>query len=226
MGQIFIQPETNKNPITTIGRMIGICYGSDVSDDAKNYKRGLNCIKAGHGRVLEFAEVYLSIQGYSARVIREWYTHIGGAPTRVQESTRYINYQNFDYIIPPSISRNESTSIVYETCMDNISQAVTTLMEHYDIPKEDAANLLPLGMTTGICCKHNARNLMNMFEQRSCARAYWEYRDDIMKTLYQELHNYSEEWAVLCELIFKCKCDKCGYCLEEYSCGRYPKLDE
>lgn len=224
MGQIFIQPETNKNPITTIGRMIGICYGSDVSDDAKNYKRGLNCIKAGHGRVLEFAEVYLSIQGYSARVIREWYTHIGGAPTRVQESTRYINYEDFDFILPPSIKKNDVAYPIYLDVMAVIRSAVARLQKE-GVPKEDAANLLPLGMTTGICCKHNARNLMNMFEQRLCTRAYWEYRN-IMNDLYTELHNYSAEWATLCELLFKCKCEKSGVCFEEYSCGRYPKVDE
>lgn len=59
------------NPITTIGRCVGGCYGSDTSDDAKNYKRGLNCIKDGHGRVLEYADVTLEIDGYSIKVIRE-----------------------------------------------------------------------------------------------------------------------------------------------------------
>ena len=226
MGIVTIQNHTTLHPIAMIGEEAGVCWGADTTSLHKNVKRGKKCLSDGHFRTSEFPDIYMVLDGYSARVIREWYTHIGGAPTRVQESTRYINYQNFDYIVPPSISRNESANMVYETCMDNISLAVTTLTEHYGVPKEDAANLLPLGMTTGICCKHNARNLMNMFEQRLCTRAYWEYRDDIMKTLYQELHDYSEEWAVLCELIFKCKCDKCGYCLEEYSCGRYPKLDE
>lgn len=221
MGQIIIQPETNKNPITTIGKMIGICYGSDTTDDSKNYKRGLNCIKAGHGRVLEFGEVYLTIQGYSARVIREWYTHIGGAPTRVQESTRYINYKDFDYIVPPSIERDPDAKMAYLNTIEAIRDGLYEL-EQLGIPKEDSANLLPLGMTTGICCKHNARNLMNMFEQRYCARAYWEYQN-LMHNLFNALSDYSEEWKTLCELFFKCKCDKTGYCLEEYSCGRYEK---
>ena len=94
MGQVIIQEETNAHPISTIGKMIGLCYGSDVSNQERNYKRGINCIKAGHGRVLEFADAFFMIQNYSARVIREFYTHIGGAPTRVQESTRYIDYSN------------------------------------------------------------------------------------------------------------------------------------
>lgn len=221
---ITILPETVKDPITTIGRNIGICYGSDISDDAKNYRRGLNSIKAGHGRVLEFADIHMAISGVSARTIRQWYTHIGGSPTRVQESTRYINYKDFDFVLPPSVKKNDAAYPVYIQAIQVIRAAVQRLQE-LEIPKEDAAMLLPLGMETGICCKHNARNIMNMFEQRECTRTYWEYRQ-LMATLKSELENYSEEWRTLCDLIFKCKCDKCGYCLEEYSCGKYPKLDE
>lgn len=220
---ITILPETMKNPITTIGRNIGICYGSDISDDSKNYRRGLNSIKAGHGRVLEFAEVYLAISEVSARTIRQWYTHIGGAPTRVQESTRYINYKDFTFILPPSIKKNDAAYATYINAMAYLRKAIGDMQEA-GISKEDAANLLPLGMETGICCKHNARNLMNMFEQRLCTRAYWEYRD-LMQMLYDELHDYSDEWATLCELLFKCKCDKTGFCAEEYSCGKYPQVD-
>lgn len=51
------------------------------------------------------------LDGYSARVIREWYTHIGGSPTRLQASTRYIDYEHgFDYVVPPSIEKDEAAS--------------------------------------------------------------------------------------------------------------------
>lgn len=222
MGSVIILPETVKNPITMIGRDIGICYGSDISDDKKNYRRGMNSILAGHGRVLEFADVHLALQGWSARTIRQWYTHIGGSPTRVQESTRYIDYSNFKYITPPAIQNDEVAAQAYEELMEHIIQVYHQLKDR-NIKKEDCANVLPLGMETGICCKHNARNLMNMVEQRSCTRAYWEYRD-LIRVLLKELHDYSEEWATLSDVIFKCKCDKCGYCVEEFSCGKYPKI--
>ena len=63
--------EYTKKPIQLIGRCVGGCYGSGTSDDAKNYKRGLNCINDGHGRVLEYADVTLEIDDYSIKVIRE-----------------------------------------------------------------------------------------------------------------------------------------------------------
>ena len=87
MGKIILLPETTKNPITLIGERAGICWGADISNKEKNYKRGLDCILSNHGRTLEYVNVEMIIDGYSARVIREWYTHIGGAPTRLQAST-------------------------------------------------------------------------------------------------------------------------------------------
>lgn len=120
---ITILPETTKNPITLIGKRAGICYGSDISDDEKNYKRGLDCINSGHGRAMEFVNVELIIEGYSARVIREWYTHIGGMPTRLQSSTRYIDYSKhgFDYVVPQSIQNNATALTKWQQLMETYS---------------------------------------------------------------------------------------------------------
>lgn len=223
MGKIIIDAQTPKNPITLAGRMAGVAYGSDTTDFQKNFNRGINCIEAGHGRLLEFADVYMTIDGYSARVIRQLYTHIGGSPTRVQSSTRYVNYSNFDYIIPPKINKDYyGARDRYICAMEDIQCAVVDLMDTYRIPKEDAANLLPLGMTTTVSCKYNARTLMTMAEQRKCSRAYWEFRQ-LMDDIEEALRDYSPEWDFLCDIIMQCKCDKAGYCLEEYSCGKYPK---
>lgn len=87
MGTVTIQRFTYKNPISMIGEEAGVCWGADTSDPEKNYKRGLDCLENEHGRTFEFPDVYMILDGYSARVIREWYTHIGGAPTRLQAST-------------------------------------------------------------------------------------------------------------------------------------------
>lgn len=175
MGSVIINSDTTKNPITMIGRYAGECWGSDTSDDSKNYKRGIDCLRNQHGRTFEYPDVYMTIDGYSARVIREWYTHIGGSPTRLQASTRYINYNDFEYIIPPSINKNLAAKNEFMKAMEQIKTSLVVL-EDMKIPKEDLAMLLPLGMTTKIVCKHNLRNLMDMSHQRMCNRAYWEYR--------------------------------------------------
>ncbi len=222
MGKVTIQDFTTKNPITMIGLEAGVCWGANISDQEKNYKRGLDCLESEHGRTFEFPDVYMVLDGYSARVIREWYTHIGGAPTRLQASTRYINYQKgFDYVTPPSIQNNGAALVVYSELMDNIATALQKL-EELGVPREDSALGLPLGMETRIVCKHNARNLMDMSHQRMCKRAYHEYRK-VFGDVCDALREYSEEWAYLVDHYFMPKCKYMGFCKERYTCGMMPK---
>lgn len=220
MGKITILPETTIDPISLMGRRAGICWGADVTDSEKNYKRGLDCIKSNHGRVFEFVNIEAIIEGYSARVIREWYTHIGGSPTRLQSSTRYINYDNFEYIMPKTVQTKEQKAW-YNNAIDTISQTLKSL-EESGVKREDIAMLLPLGMTTKIVDKRNVRNVISMAEQRMCSRAYWEYRE-LFNEYIKQLKLYSEEWATLIPMVMKPKCDVLGYCPEKYSCGRKPQ---
>ena len=222
MGKITILPETTKDPISLMGRRAGVCWGADVSSPDKNYKRGLDCVQSGHGRVMEFVNVESFIEGYSARVIREWYTHIGGSPTRLQSSTRDIDYSDFDYIVPKSL-KNESDIELYHSAMKNI-QVIAKRLEHSDIPREDVANILPLGMKTNIVDKRNVRNIMDMSRQRMCNRAYWEYRQ-MFKDYITALSEYSDEWKELISVIVMPKCETLGYCPEKHGCGKFPKKE-
>lgn len=222
--QVLILTDTTDIPITQIGEMAGICWGADTKDHDKNYKRGLDCIKCNHGRTLEFPQVYMKISGYSARVVREFYTHIAGGPTRLQASTRYIDYGNFEYITPPSLS--DEAKALYESAMQTIANTAQKLEKDYGVKREDAAMLLPLGMESTFVIRTNLRNLIDMSHQRLCSRAYWEFRK-LMKNIMSSLAFYSDEWnTIVHELqLFKPKCELFGYCSERYSCGRKPKGD-
>ena len=222
MGKITILPETTKDPISLMGRRAGVCWGADTSDTKKNYKRGLDCVQSNHGRVMEYVNIEAVIDGYSARVIREWYTSLGGAPTRLQASTRYIDYSNFDYIIPKSIKTQEQ-SATYCAIMNEIRDSSQQL-EKLGVPREDIGLILPLGMTTKIVDKRNIRNVMDMSRQRMCTRAYWEYRE-LFDDYLNELANYSEEWAEIIPMLMMPKCEMLGYCPEKYGCGKYPKKE-
>lgn len=225
---VTIQEETTKNPITLIGREAGECWGSNVKDTDMNYMRGLRCISSNHGRTLEFPQIYMKIEGYSARVIRELYTHIGGAPTRLQASTRYINYfEELDYVTPPLIEDDEEAVALYDQTIETIRQAAATLRDKYDIPNEDVAMLLPLGMTSTVVVRTNLRNLVDMSHQRLCSRAYWEFRK-LMTNILTSLSEYSTEWGALVKMVnlFDPKCMILGYCPEEHSCGRMPKKED
>lgn len=222
---IQIQEMTTKNPIQAIGYEAGVCWGANIDDAEKNYKRGLDCIKSNHGRTLEFPQIYITISGYSARMMRELYTHIGGAPTRLQASTRYIDYGEFSYITPPSIANKPHALEIYDGVMNAIKEASAQLQE-VGVPKEDIANIYPLGMESKMVLRTNLRNLIDMSHQRLCSRAYWEFRK-FMLELIAELDNYSEEWHNLINLdVFQPKCELMGFCTEKKSCGRMEKKNE
>lgn len=221
MGSIIIQDFTTKTPITMIGMQAGVCCGADITDDKKNYKRGLDCLESGHGRTLEYPDIYTVIDGYSARTIREWYTHIGGSPTRLQASTRYIDYtkrDGFDYVIPKTLGNNPLAVVRYKQLMKRINDDIIWFMK-IGVSKEDAAMCLPLGMSTKIVDKRNLRNVIDMSRQRMCNRAYWEYRE-LFNDYSNALRNYSSQWRYLVDNYFMPKCDVYGYCTEEKSCGR------
>ena len=107
--------------------------------------------------------------------------------------------------------------------MRDISGAYKRLQDA-GVPKEDIANILPIGMTTRIVDKRNLRNLADMSHQRMCTRAYWEYRE-LFRDVCDALREVSEEWAWVVGHMFKPKCEVTGFCTEARSCGRMPKKD-
>ena len=223
MGRVLVREYTTKTPLQMIGESAGFCWGSDVSDANKNMKRAIDCIASGHGRTMEFPDIHLILDGYSARVIREFYTHIGCLPTRLQSSTRYVDAKSFKYVTPPSVFKNEKAKQVYDETMEHIREGYAKL-EELGIKREDAAMVLPLGMETVIVDKRNFRNLVDMAKNRMCTRAYWEYRQ-LMNDICEALSSYSGEWNTLIKLCMKPKCEISGYCTESKSCGRKPKKE-
>lgn len=223
MGRVIIQSEyTHKKPITMIGTEAGICWGADITDQKKNYKRGIDCLENEHGRTFEFPDIYTIFDGYSARVIREWYTHIGGAPTRLQASTRYIDYEHgFAYITPPSISSNGDADLVYGKIMAYITDGLQKL-DALGVPREDSALALPLGMETKIVDKRNLRNVIDMSHQRMCSRAYHEFRG-LFADYRAALSAYSDEWKYIVDNYLMPKCKYMGFCKERYTCGLMPR---
>ena len=225
MSMVIIQEDTTKNPLQLIGKESGVCWGASISDPVKNIKRAIDCIYSEHGRTWEFPQVYMILDGYSARVIREFYTHIGGQSTRLQSSTRYIDYESgFEYITPPSIENNQRAKLIYDSTMALILSGLKEL-DKLDIPREDCAMLLPLGMETNVVVRMNFRTLVDMSHQRLCTRAYWEFRK-LFKDISNALSEYSEEWEFLVKQCFKPKCKVTGFCKEKKSCGMCPKKEE
>ena len=206
-----------KNPLTLMGKVAAKCWDSNPSPQI-----GIDCIESNHGRILEYPDITVEISDYSARCIRELYTHIIGT-SRIQQSTRYVNMNSFDYYVPDSITNDKQAKATYDKCMVNIMKSYSILRE-LGIPKEDCANLLPLGSNTKIVLKINGRAILHMAELRLCNRALKEYRE-LMNELLNTISNLDDEWTKIISYA-KPKCEILGYCNEKKSCGKYPQKEE
>lgn len=198
-----------KQPLTAIGEYASYCYNTKLKDDKHASRIAKHCINSGHGRNLEFANITLKIT-CSARCAREFYTHVGGSPTRVQASTRYITYDNFDYYIPNGLTEQQETII--NNAMNTIKEAYRELKD-LDTPNDITGYILPLNMETTFIWKGNIRTLENMFNQRLCYRALEEYRL-LMIDLKKQISNLNDEWKWISDKLFVPKCIPLGYCIE------------
>lgn len=201
--------EYTKYPLTRIGENASYCYNTQLKDEDHAARIAKHCINSGHGRNLEFADVTLKIT-CSARCAREFYTHIGGAPTRVQASTRYITYNDFSYYTP------EFDDVMVEEEYHDVMGVIRDfyqLMKDKGIENDITGYILPLAMDTTFIWKGNIRTLENMFNQRLCYRALKEYRE-LMKLLKIKLSLLDGEWKWISNKLFVPKCVKQKVCYE------------
>ena len=214
----ILEKRTEKDPLCHIGENAGICWNADISNEYNNVIRGKSCMKSGHMRCAEYPTVEMILDEYSARCIREMYTHIIGV-TRLQESTRYVNCANFGYYTPNGITEEQKE--IYDEVMEEIMKSYQTLLD-LGMSKENCANILPLGMNTKVVWKINLRALIHFMNMRLCNRAYKEIRE-LCNEIKNKLSSYSDEWKWICENFFVPNCQVIGYCIEDKCCGKMPK---
>jgi thymidylate synthase (FAD) len=207
-----------KNPLTTIGETASKCYNTILKDENHARRIAEHCIRSGHGRNLEFADITITVSGYSSRMVRELYTHIIGT-SRTQSSTRYITYGDFEYVTPSNL-KGEALEI-YQNTMESIREGYKKLKD-LGIENDITGYILPLGMTSTFNLKINARALEHMANLRMCNRALLEFRQ-FMKELKLEISKLDEEWKWIADNLMIPKCVKMGYCDEDYGCGLKPK---
>lgn len=206
--------ECTKNPLTQIGTNASYCYATKLKDEGHASRIAKECIRAGHGRNMEFATVTMVISNISCRLGRELYTHIGGSPTRVQASTRYINYSNFAYFIPEGL--NEKQQIKYIEAMESAREYYRELKE-LGCSNDITGYIIPLAGGTSIVIKCNVRMLENLFNQRLCFRALREFTM-LTREMKKTLANIDSEWKWLSDNLFVPKCVKQGVCYESRPC--------
>jgi thymidylate synthase (FAD) len=180
---------------------------------------------------MEYVDVELVLSGLSARCLRELYTHIAGV-SRLQSSTRYVSEEEgFGYYIPPKIESNLGNKTMFVEGMEKIQETYNNLL-HNDATKEDAANLLPLGMMSKMVWKINLRSLVNFMNRRLCSRALKEIRD-FSNELKNTLASRNDEWKWIADCLFVPSCEiykyrnpKLVFCPESQCCGRHKKIED
>ncbi len=173
-------------------------------------------MKLGHTSVIEHAYFTFAISDVSRSLTHQLVRH--RIASYAQQSQRYVNLKEPNYVIPPSIEKNKDMKKAYEETMDKIWKEYNRLLE-LGIPAEDARYVLPNAACTNIMVTMNARSLLNFFELRCCLHAQWEIRALANKML--------QEVKKVAPTIFKnagpsCKTKK--VCPEnKKDCPLYPK---
>jgi len=130
-------------------------------------------LKLGHTSVIEHASFTFAISDVSRSLTHQLVRH--RIASFSQQSQRYVNLNEPNYVIPPSIGKNKKTKKAYEETMGVIWDHYNKLLE-LKIPAEDARYVLPNGTCTNIMVTMNARSLLNFLELRCCLHAQWEIR--------------------------------------------------
>jgi thymidylate synthase (FAD) len=130
-------------------------------------------LKLGHTSVIEHTSFTFAISDVSRSLTHQLVRH--RIASYSQQSQRYVNLNEPNYVIPPSIGKNKKMKKAYEETMGVIWAHYNKLLG-LKIPAEDARYVLPNATCTNIMVTMNARSLLNFFELRCCLHAQWEIR--------------------------------------------------
>jgi thymidylate synthase (FAD) len=167
---IAITPDAQEL-IEQAGRTCYLSFERMTDSTASSFIR--NTLKREHLSILEHASASFRISGVSRAFTHQLVRH--RIASFSQQSQRYVNEDNFDYILPPSIEENPEALQLYREYMDHTKDLYAQLRK-MSILKEDARFILPNAINTEIVFSANFRELRHFFELRTEKHAQWEIR--------------------------------------------------
>lgn len=180
---LFITPNSEKI-IEKAGR---ICYNSldrITNESCSSFIK--NLIKHKHESVLEHA--YASFQIKCSRACSHQLVRHRLA-SYSQKSQRYVNEENFDFIIPPEIEKNKEAYLLYIQTIKQIKEAYIQF-RNLGIKKEDARFILPNSTTTELVMTANFREWRHILKLRLHQSSQWEIRE-IMQQICDILYEHA-----------------------------------
>lgn len=206
------------HPVAAIEAAASNSYGSEITKPGNIMKY---CYSSGHHSVLEFAEFTFHIEGISRACLAQL-TRYRLASYNVR-SQRFCQESGADYIIPPSIAKDEDLLKDYHAVQAIIATAYNALLA-LDVPTEDARYVLSNATATTLEMKMNLRELVHFCNQRLCTRSQWEIRELAAKIRDLVLEVMPEAKTFL---VPQCERNtRLPYCTEAMSCGRHPRLKD
>ncbi len=201
-----------------------LCYSDMNIDEAvkdmsmeEAEKRTRKMVELGHHSTLEHISFTFGIEGVSRALTHQLVRH--RIASFSQQSQRYINFENFEYVTPKSIKKNEAIENKYIELMNSVRDFYKEMLDA-DIPKEDARYIFPNSVSSKLILTMNARSLLNFFSLRLCNRAQYEIRSMAM-----EMYNCVKD--VVPSIFEKAgpSCVSEGICRENYpECPRKKNL--
>lgn len=181
-------------------------------------------MESGHDSPIEHVSFSFAIEGISRACTHQLVRH--RIASYSQQSQRYVDGSNFDYVIPPAIERIPEAKARFEAYLEEVGNAYRDLKDMLEAagrkgPKanEDARFVLPQAAESKIVVSLNCRSLLHFFELRCCMRAQWEIRAMANQMLAQ-----CKEVLPVIFTLAGAKCERLGYCPEgeKFTCGKYP----
>jgi thymidylate synthase (FAD) len=231
--------EHTPNPEKVVAAAAKLCYSAVGIDEIQSTLEDEKALKFlnmlmsyGHESPVEHVTFTFAIEGVSRSLTHQLVRH--RLASYSQQSQRYVRLDQFEYIMPPEIEKDEKTKQIFIDAMRSSQNAYIQLteglkekhikngMDTTSAEKkaiEDARYVFPNACETKIIATMNARTLMNFFKHRCCNRAQWE-----IKELADEMLKQVKEIA---PVLFKYSGPSClsGSCPEgKMTCGRIEEI--
>lgn len=161
-----------------------VCYRSEnPHQDPQTTARFIQRrIEEGHESIIEHASATFEVSGISRAASHQLVRH--RIASYSQESQRYVDMSNPEWVIPAEIAANPEAMAVWEASLEQIKTAYRQLRD-LEIKKEDARFLLPNAAATRIIVTMNFRELLHVFRLRISPHAQWEIRALCVQMLEQ-----------------------------------------
>ena len=219
------------NPLDIVYTALSQCYNDSFSfedavevSDKKKEAVICNVVSSGHESVLEHVSVTFLVEKCSRVLTHQLVRHRIASYT--QRSARYTKIDtNSDdwYVIPSGINTEEKLK-VYVEAMQSAATYYNKLLD-LGVLMEDARYVVGDGQSTNIVMTMNLRSLKHFLGERMCTRAQYEIRQLANKISFI-CGSYFPDFFTSKLHLFDAKCEQDGFCRENKSCGRKPKLSE